>query len=148
MKLPAPQRPATWLGFDGRITLTSKEWETYQRRPPIRYTLSQYGNIPRPTSCDYRHCSVPAKSAKRIASAHGIAFQFGIAKLGLTPDWLDSNENIVGWAHEGSCNNTLGVAEELEPAISHLLQLRPDYQPPDYLPSETHAIFRRLLEAR
>src|SRR5437867_398338 len=133
MNLPAPKRPSTWLGFKGRLTLTPDEWQTYQRRPPIRYSLSQYRNIPRPTSCDYQHCPVPAKSTKRITLAHGIGFQFGIAKLGLTPDWLDSNDNLVGWAHEGICNKKLGVPEELEPAMRYLMRLRPDYAPPDYL---------------
>ena len=144
MKLPAPQRPVTWLGFDGRLTLTPEEWESYKRRPPVRYTLQQYGNIPRPSTCDYESCSVPRSTKKRITLAHGIGFQFGIAELGLTPDWLDSNDNLVGWAHEGICNKRLGVPEELEAAMRYLLRRRRDYLPPDHLPSETHAVFKRL----
>src|SRR2546422_9831632 len=144
MNLPAPKPPPSWRGFDGRLTLTPEEWDTYQRRPPLRRTLAQYPDIRRPPTCGYRHCSVPAESSKPITLVHGIGFDFGVHELGLTPEWLDSPENLVGWAHAGNCNKRLGVPEELEPALRHLLALRQDYFPPSYLPAETQAAFKRL----
>lgn len=83
------------IGFDGRMFLDEAEWLTYCRRKPVRY-------IRRPrAACQV--CGRPGSLRNPLQSAHIIGFDVGVIDLGLTPEFLDSEKNIVT-AHRRACN--------------------------------------------
>lgn len=92
------------MGFDGRVYLLGSEYETYQRRMPVRYLRHPLDPV----------CSVCGKvgtSSNPLQRAHKIPFNLGIKKYRLTPDYLDRIENIVT-AHRGICNKSVELSHE------------------------------------
>lgn len=83
-------------GFGGRMFLFESEWSAYLRRMPVRYIRRTHANV-----CAV--CGQAASEGRPLEHSHRIGFHQGVTQLGLTPDWLDSHDNIVS-AHRGSCN--------------------------------------------
>lgn len=86
----------TGKGFDGRVFLTDAEHETYMRRMPVRYVKHKKALV-----CCV--CGLPGTATNPLENAHRIPFCLGVRKFKLTPDYLDSTENIVT-AHRAVCN--------------------------------------------
>ena len=84
------------IGFDGRTFLTQAEWECYIRRKPVRYIKKR-----KPDTCEI--CGGRATQDNPIQNAHIIGFTMGVTQLGLTPDFLDGDDNIVA-GHRSICN--------------------------------------------
>ncbi len=76
--------------------LDEAEWLTYCRRKPVRY-------IRRPRVSICQLCGLPGLTDNPLQSAHIIGFDVGVIDLGLTPEFLDSDRNIVT-AHRRACN--------------------------------------------
>ena len=94
----APLRKPGNLGFDGRTFLTDAEHQTYLRRKPVRYV--------RKVIAPAEACSVcgEAESVENpLQVAHIVPFGLGIVHFKLTPEWLDSANNLR-WAHRSVCN--------------------------------------------
>src|SRR5450755_227374 len=85
-------------GFEGRMFLDEAEWLTYCRRKPVRYIRR-----PRAAVCQVRECGLPGSSENPLQNAHIISFNVGVIDLGLTPEFLDSEKNILT-AHRRTCN--------------------------------------------
>lgn len=83
-------------GFGNRMFLDEAEWRTYLRRMPVRYIKKKHSPV-----CDV--CGLPPFADNPLQHSHRIGFNVGIRKLGLTPDFLDSDQNIVS-AHRKVCN--------------------------------------------
>ncbi len=113
------------IGFDGRTFLNEAEWQTYRRRMAVRY-------IRRPRQSTCQVCGQPATPTNPLQSAHVIGFGLGVTWLSLTPDYLDSEANIVT-AHRGLCNR----AAELS-LLGSMARLRATgvAELPGFLPSE------------
>jgi hypothetical protein len=94
------------LGFDGRQFLLEAEWTTYRRRKPVRYIRK-----PKASTCEV--CGRQGTAADPLQNAHVIGFDVGVVDLALTPEYLDSDENIIT-AHRKTCNR----ASELDLAGS------------------------------
>lgn len=113
-------------GFDGRTFLTESEWQTYCRRKPVRFIKKSREKI-----CHV--CGNPGTSSNPLQNAHVIGFGAGIIDLALTPDFLDSDNNIVT-AHRISCNRTTEL--NIRNSMLHLKTLGitelPEYLP-DYI---------------
>ncbi len=84
------------LGFDGRRFLLEAEWTTYRRRKPVRY-------IRKAKAGECQVCGRPGNPDNPLQNAHVIGFDVGVIDLALTPEYLDSDENIVT-AHRKTCN--------------------------------------------
>ena len=84
------------VGFGDRMFLDEVEWLTYCRRKPVRYIRR-----PRATVCQL--CGLPGSPDNPLQSAHIIGFGLGVIDLGMTPEFLDSDKNIVT-AHRRACN--------------------------------------------
>lgn len=114
-------------GFDGRIFLDEAEWQTYCRRKPVRY-------IRRAKSDTCEVCPEPPSADNPLQSAHIIGFDIGVIELGLTPEFLDSQANIVT-AHRRTCNkrSELGLNASMERLRD--LGVR---ELPKFLPAATH----------
>src|SRR5437588_913215 len=84
------------VGFGGRMFLNEAEWDTYRRRKPVRY-------IRRPRAARCKVCGKTGTSDNPLQSVHIIGFDMGVIDLALTPDFLDSDENIIT-AHQRKCN--------------------------------------------
>ena len=95
----------TGKGFDGRVFLTDAEHETYMRRMPVRYVRHKKAAM-----CCV--CGLPGSATNPLENAHKIPFGLGVRKFRLTPDYLDSKENIVT-AHKSSCNKSCELPEDL-----------------------------------
>jgi hypothetical protein len=50
-------------------------------------------------------CGLPGSPENPLQSAHVIGFDMGVIDLGLTPEFLDSDKNIVP-AHRRTCNKS------------------------------------------
>lgn len=87
----------TNLGFDNRIFLTEEEWKTYNRRKPVRYIKKKKTNF-----CEI--CNKPAEEGNPFENSHLIGFGLGVTYLGLTPEYVDGDNNIV-CAHRKICNS-------------------------------------------
>jgi hypothetical protein len=85
--------------FDGRKFLTDAEHETYLRRAPVRYAYRTAK--PKPDTCEV--CGLPWTAENPPQASHRIPFGMGVRVYRLTPDWLDSSENLI-WAHRRVCN--------------------------------------------
>lgn len=109
------------IGFEGRKFLHEYEWNTYRRRKPVRYINKERSN-----TCQI--CGKPPLEGNPLQNAHLIGFGFGIIKLGLTPDFLDSHKNIVT-AHRKVCNNSaeLSLLDTLKMLKSEGAQKLPSY---------------------
>ena len=87
------------IGFGERVFLAEHEWSTYIKRMPVRYIKKKKDGI----------CFVCGNSETQdnlFESSHIIGFRLGIVTLGLTPDFLDKDNNIVT-AHKKTCNKTV-----------------------------------------
>lgn len=111
-----------WLGFDGRVFLTDSEHETYLRRMPVRYARRSLG------SSDGMLCAVCGQAAtdeNRLEASHKVPFGEGIRTYKLTPDWLDSTENLV-WAHRIKCNKNAELSKlEIAKLVEGLKSSKP-----------------------
>jgi hypothetical protein len=83
-------------GFADRVFLTSAEWDTFCRRRPVRYIHKRKEPI-----CQV--CGLPPTPDNPLQNAHIISFDIGVIDLALTPDYLDSDANILS-AHRNHCN--------------------------------------------
>ena len=116
----------TNIGFDGRTFLTEAEWNCYIRRKPVRYIKKS-----KPEFCEI--CGEPSTPENPLQNAHIIGFTIGVTRLGLTPEFLDGDANIVA-GHRKQCNARaeLGLAD----ACSRLRSIGVT-ELPEYLPDET-----------
>jgi|ERR1017187_2751192 hypothetical protein len=119
------------IGFDGRVFLEETEWRTYCRRKPVRY-------IRHPKAIVCCVCGLPGSEQNPLQNAHIIGFDMGVVDFALTPDFLDSAQNIVT-AHRRGCNKKTEV--NLKGAVAQLVQLRVS-DLPAFLPSEIHALWK------
>lgn len=87
---------STNIGFDGRVFLIQSEWETYLRRKPVRYIKKKKVEL-----CEV--CGKEAVDGNPIQNAHIIGFSLGVIYLGLTPEYVDNDKNIIS-AHRKYCN--------------------------------------------
>lgn len=113
------------FGFEGRIFLTKEEWQTYCRRKPVRYIKKKKDSL-----CCV--CNKPAEKDNPFENAHVIGFDLGIIDLALTPDYLDSPENIMT-AHRTICNKK--TERSLLDAMK-MLRKTGITDLPDFLPKE------------
>jgi hypothetical protein len=116
------------IGFDGRLFLDEAEWLTYCRRKPVRYIRR-----PRATVCQV--CKLLGSSENPLQSAHVIGFDVGVIDLTLTPEFLDSERDIIT-AHRRTCN--MATELDLQASMSRLKELGVPELPP-YLPAAIHA---------
>ena len=113
-----------WRGFDGRRFLTDAEYEAYCRRMPVRYAARNMG--PKPEVC--RVCGQPETRVNPFQAAHRVPFNAGILQYRLTPDWLDSRENLV-WVHRRVCNKRVEMsAAQIEAEVSWKLFRELEYK--------------------
>lgn len=91
-KRDEPKLPKN-TGFDDRVFLTEQEWQTYLRRPPVRYISHKKGAA----------CEACGSTSNPLEHSHVIGFLMGVKLLALTPDWLDRRENIRTGCR-GACN--------------------------------------------
>jgi hypothetical protein len=122
------------IGFDGRVFLTQEEWLTYCRRKPVRYI-----RYPKTLVCQV--CGNPPLNNNPLQSAHIIGFDLGIIELGLTPEFLDSDKNIMT-AHRNTCNKK--VEQNLSNSMIKLRQIQIS-ELPSYLPTFTRELYRQLM---
>jgi hypothetical protein len=115
------------VGFGGRMFLHESEWLTYCRRKPVRYIRR-----PRTTTC--QRCGLPGSPDNPLQSAHIIGFDIGVVDLGLTPEFLDSEKNIVT-AHRRVCNRQSEL--DLTASMARLRDLGVQ-ELPKYLPAAIH----------
>ena len=114
------------IGFNERIFLTKEEWQTYIRRMPVRYIKKKKKRL-----CQI--CGKPSSKDNSFESSHIIGFRIGIVSFGLTPDFLDRDENIVS-AHKRLCNSKAEITTQ--DVCKRLKSLGID-ELPDFLPYET-----------
>jgi|APSaa5957512535_1039671.scaffolds.fasta_scaffold06002_3 hypothetical protein len=114
------------IGFNDRIFLTKEEWQTYIRRMPVRYIKKKKEGF-----CQI--CGKPSSKDNPFESSHMIGFRMGIVFFGLTPDFVDRDENIVS-AHKRLCNSEAEVT--IQDVCIRLKSLGID-KLPDFLPHET-----------
>jgi hypothetical protein len=112
------------IGFDGRMFLSEQEWRTYLRRMPVRYIKKEHSSV-----CSM--CGELGTAGNPLQHSHIIGFSMGIISLGLTPEWLDGDHNILS-AHRKKCNKSveLILADAME-----RLRRRGLCSIPSYLPS-------------
>jgi len=118
------------IGFNDRNFLTKEEWQTYIRRMPVRYIKKKKTEL-----CQI--CGKPSSKDNPFESSHIIGFKVGIVFFGLTPDFLDSDENIVS-AHKRLCNSK---AEKSIQDVCERLKSLGINKLPNFLPSEILAEF-------
>lgn len=94
----APSGKLGNLGFDGRVFLTDAEHQTYLRRRPVRYVRKM---IAASESCSV--CGERGTIENPLQVAHIVPFGLGVVHFRLTPEWLDSPDNLR-WAHRRVCN--------------------------------------------
>ena len=95
-----------WLGFDNRMFLTPEEHLVYKRRPPVRYSargMNGHNGI-----CEV--CGESFTDNNPAQVSHRIPFTKGVIGFGLTPDWLDSTQNLR-WAHRKGCNKLVELSD-------------------------------------
>jgi hypothetical protein len=115
--------------------LDEAEWLTYRRRKPVRYI-----RLPKADVCQVRGCGLPGSSENPLQNAHVIGFDQGVIDLGLTPEFLDSDKNIVT-AHRRCCNKQSEL--DLEGSMRRLLGLGVE-ELPKYLPVDVQRDFQKL----
>jgi len=107
--------------------LTEAEWLTYCRRKPVRYIRT-----PKTDVCQV--CPLAGSPDNPLQNAHIIGFDVGVIDLGLTPEFLDSDENIIT-AHRQSCNKQSEL--DLQKSMEQLWD-RGVRDLPSYLPAVIH----------
>ena len=113
----------TNLKFDNRVFLVKEEWETYRRRLPVRFIKKK-----KPSNCEV--CFELPTDENGLQNSHIIGFNLGLIDLGLTPQYLDNDENIK-CAHRKICNASVELS--LEQSMLELKR-RGVGQIPDFLP--------------
>jgi hypothetical protein len=83
---------------------------------------------------------LPVSLDNPLQSAHVIGFDVGVIDLGLTPEFLDSEENIVT-AHRRTCNKKVEL--DLQGSMHRLFGLFGVRALPQYLPAEIHETWRK-----
>lgn len=121
------------LGFEGRTFLTEEEWWTYRRRRPVRYIRKPYLE-----KCEI--CGLPAAEGNPFQNAHKIGFGVGITRLALTPEFLDSDKNIIT-THRSVCNRSAELS--IEEAMK-LLIATGVVALPGFLPESMHLLWQSL----
>lgn len=129
------QRIARNTGFDGRMFLIATEWQTYCRRKPVRYIRKMKEDV-----CHV--CGASSAKDNPFQNAHIVGFDMGVIELALTPDWLDSDANIVT-THRTACNKATEL--DLHGAMTHLHSIGVE-ELPDFLPDHIHAMWRTVTE--
>jgi len=124
------------IGFEGRVFLSEEEWMTYRRRKPVRFIRKK-----KPDVCEI--CKKSPTSDNPLENAHQIGFRVGVIYLGLTPEYVDSDENIVT-AHKRKCNK--GAELDLQGACLKLKQ-NGITKLPSYLPEFIHKIWCQTKKA-
>jgi hypothetical protein len=123
------------VGFNGRRFLDEAEWLTYCRRKPVRYIRR-----PRATTCWL--CGLPGSPDNPLQSAHRIGFDVGVIDLGLTPEFLDSEENVVT-ACRRKCNRQSEL--DLQGSMKRLRDLGVK-ELPTFLPVAIQEAWRAMAE--
>jgi hypothetical protein len=123
------------IGFDDRMFLEEAEWLTYRRRRPVRYIRR-----PRALLCELEGCGLPGTPDNPLQSAHIIGFDVGVIDLGLTPDFLDSNKNIVT-ACRRKCNKKAELNLRASMMRLHGLGVK---ELPKYLPAEIRDLWESI----
>jgi len=123
----------TNIGFNGKIFLTKEQWDTYRKRMPVRYISKK-----KKTLCEI--CGKQSEKNNPIQNAHKIGFRLGILYLGLTPEYVDKDENIVS-AHKTKCNKSAEL--DLESSCRQLKNAGIS-ELPNYLPSFVHSIWNKI----
>jgi hypothetical protein len=124
-------------GFDGRMFLDKAEWLTYCRRKPVRYPKKPKADV-----CSV--CLLPGSPENPLQNAHIIGFDVGVIELGLTPEFLDSPENIVT-ACRRDCNKRSELG--LKGSMDRLRELGVQQeQLPKYLSAEIQEAWRKAAE--
>ena len=123
------------VGFDDRMFLHESEWVTYCRRKPVRYIRA-----PCKTAC--QRCGERGSPDNPLQSAHIIGFDIGVIDLGLTPEYLDSEKNIVT-AHRRKCNEESEL--DLTASMARLRELGVQ-ELPNYLPAAMHEAWAKAAE--
>ena len=113
--------------FGGRTFLEHAEWDTYCRRKPVRYIRKTKQPV-----CE--KCGEPGTSENPLQNAHIIGFDVGVIDLGLTPEFLDSDQNIIT-AHRHTCNKRTEL--DLQGSMVQLRKLGEEVLP-HYLPAWIH----------
>ena len=121
------------IGFDNRQFLTEEEWDTFRRRKPVRYIKKQHTR-----KCTF--CGRPPTDKNPFQHSHRIGFEVGVIYLGLTPEYVDSEKNVVT-AHRTKCNasselNLLAAMQLLKDGGVKAL--------PKYLPEEIQELWRAI----
>jgi hypothetical protein len=124
------------LGFDSRIFLEVAEWDTYRRRKPVRYIKKTHS-----ATCSI--CGEAETLANPLEHSHKIGFEIGVICLGLTPDYLDSPQNIAS-AHKKKCNRATELS--MEAAMKQLVKSGVE-QLPSYLPERVRSQFDKIAKA-
>lgn len=119
------------VGFGSRIFLTESEWLTYLKRMPVRYISDARNPV-----CAV--CGLPGTKENPLTHGHIIGFSVGIADLGLTPDFVDSRENLQT-AHRKTCNKATELP--LDKAVERLVRLGVS-SPPHYLPKPVRDLWK------
>ena len=129
--IPSMPKRVRNTGFDGRTFLSESEWCTYCRRKPVRYIRKRKEAV-----CNV--CGKPATTDNPFQNAHVISFDIGVIDLALTPDFLDSDANIVT-AHRLACNKATEL--DLRGSMARLRSLvLTDL--PAFLPYYIHEMWR------
>jgi hypothetical protein len=129
VKLKIPEN----IGFDGRVFLTEEEWMTYRRRKPVRYIHKV-----KPELCEV--CGKTPTPGNPLENSHQIGFRSGVIYLGLTPEYVDNDENIVS-AHKRKCNKSAEL--DLMDACRRLKKKGVE-RLPSYLPDFIHEVWNQI----
>jgi hypothetical protein len=121
------------VGFEGRRFLEKVEWRTYCRRKPVRYIRTAKTGV-----CQV--CRLPGSDENPLQNAHITGFDIGVIDLGLTPEFLDSDDNIVT-AHRRTCNKRSEL--DLQGSMRRLRDLG-ERELPKYLPAAIHEMWQTL----
>lgn len=106
--------------------LDEAEWLTYCRRKPVRYIRRAKAAL-----CQAWGCGLSGSPENPLQHAHVIGFEVGVIDLGLTPEFLDSDKNIVT-AHRRTCNKAVELG--LQGSMARLRDLGVK-ELPQYLPA-------------
>jgi len=123
------------IGFDNRKFLTKHEWNTYIKRMPVRYIKKK-----KTECCEI--CGEKATAENPFESSHIIGFKIGVVYFGLTPDFLDCDDNIVT-AHKRKCNSKAEISKE---SVCQRLSELGIKELPSFLPEEIIELWSKLIK--
>lgn len=122
-------------GFGGRMFLEKAEYETYLKRPPVRYITRRKNKV-----CEV--CGGEGTKDNPLQHAHLISFLFGVKFLGLTPDFLDDESNIQT-AHKKDCNSASEV-KGIRNCLTFLIKKHQVSEIPSFLDEDVLSVWRDL----